>query len=61
MPNLKPPVTTTSAAVTYRESILKAIPTDSNFTPLMTLYLTDLTTPDEIKHASESIKKILHI
>jgi len=54
MPNLKPPITTTSAAVTYRESILKAIPRDSNFTPLMTLYLTDLTTPDEIKLASES-------
>ncbi|KAG2397204.1 Dihydroorotase protein [Vigna angularis] len=54
MPNLKPPITTTSAAVTYRESILKAIPTDSNFTPLMTLYLTDLTTPDEIKLAKKS-------
>jgi len=54
MPNLKPPVTTTSSAVAYRESILKAIPANSNFTPLMTLYLTDMTTPDEIKHASES-------
>ncbi|KAL5147872.1 Dihydroorotase, mitochondrial [Glycine soja] len=51
MPNLKPPITTTSAAVAYRESILKAIPKDSNFNPLMTLYLTDMTTPDEIKLA----------
>ncbi|KAL2328203.1 hypothetical protein Fmac_021630 [Flemingia macrophylla] len=54
MPNLKPPITTTAAAVTYRESILKAIPKDSNFTPLMTLYLTDMTTPDEIKLAKKS-------
>ncbi|KAL5130838.1 Dihydroorotase, mitochondrial [Glycine soja] len=54
MPNLKPPITTTSAAVAYRESILKAIPKDSNFTPLMSLYLTDVTTPDEIKLAKKS-------
>ncbi|RDX72632.1 Dihydroorotase, mitochondrial, partial [Mucuna pruriens] len=54
MPNLKPPITTTTAAVAYRESILKAIPKDSNFTPLMTLYLTDMTTPDEIKLAKKS-------
>ncbi|XP_027347550.1 dihydroorotase, mitochondrial [Abrus precatorius] len=54
MPNLKPPITTTAAAVTYRESILKAIPKDSNFTPLMTLYLTDITTRDEIKLAKKS-------
>lgn len=54
MPNLKPPITTTTAAITYRESILKAVPADSNFTPLMTLYLTDTTSPDEIKRASKS-------
>ncbi|CAL0304091.1 unnamed protein product [Lupinus luteus] len=54
MPNLKPPITTTAAAVSYRHSILKAIPKDSNFTPLMTLYLTDITTPDEIKLAKKS-------
>ncbi|GKU96410.1 hypothetical protein SLEP1_g9649 [Rubroshorea leprosula] len=52
MPNLKPPVTTTAAAVTSRESILKALPAGSNFNPLMTLYLTDTTSPDEIKLAS---------
>ncbi|KAJ1415961.1 Metal-dependent hydrolase, partial [Sesbania bispinosa] len=51
MPNLKPPITTTAAAIAYRESILKAIPKNSNFTPLMTLYLTDNTTRDEIKLA----------
>lgn len=54
MPNLKPPITTTAAAVAYRESILKALPASSNFTPLMTLYLTDTTSPDEIKLASKS-------
>ncbi|KAK2651142.1 hypothetical protein Ddye_018631 [Dipteronia dyeriana] len=54
MPNLKPPITTTAAAVVYRDSILKALPSDSNFTPLMTLYLTDTTSPDEIKLAKRS-------
>ncbi|MED6117659.1 hypothetical protein PIB30_111896, partial [Stylosanthes scabra] len=51
MPNLKPPITTTAAALAYRESILKALPKDSSFTPLMTLYLTDMTSRDEIKCA----------
>ncbi|XP_044465581.1 dihydroorotase, mitochondrial-like isoform X2 [Mangifera indica] len=54
MPNLKPPVTSTDAAVAYRESIMKALPTDSKFTPLMTLYLTDTTSPHEIKLARRS-------
>ncbi|GAV90851.1 Amidohydro_1 domain-containing protein [Cephalotus follicularis] len=54
MPNLKPPITTTSAAVAYRETILKAVPASSDFTPLMTLYLTDTTTPQEIKLARKS-------
>ncbi|XP_043690174.1 dihydroorotase, mitochondrial [Telopea speciosissima] len=54
MPNLKPPVTTTAAAMAYRESILKALPANSDFTPLMTLYLTDKTSPEEIKLARRS-------
>ncbi|XP_010260220.1 PREDICTED: dihydroorotase, mitochondrial-like isoform X2 [Nelumbo nucifera] len=54
MPNLKPPITTTAAAVAYQESILKALPADSDFTPLMTLYLTDTTSPNEIKLARKS-------
>lgn len=53
MPNLKPPVTTTAAAVTYQESILNALPPNSDFTPLMTLYLTDNMNPNEIKLASK--------
>ncbi|XP_013599074.1 PREDICTED: dihydroorotase, mitochondrial isoform X1 [Brassica oleracea var. oleracea] len=54
MPNLKPPVTSTAAAITYRESIMKALPIESSFDPLMTLYLTDKTHTDEIKLARES-------
>ncbi|KAM7503444.1 hypothetical protein LguiB_002348 [Lonicera macranthoides] len=54
MPNLRPPITTTAAAVAYHQSILKVLPTDSDFTPLMTLYLTDKTSPHEIKLARES-------
>ncbi|GAB4836786.1 hypothetical protein Ancab_001699 [Ancistrocladus abbreviatus] len=54
MPNLRPPITTTAAAMAYQESIVKALPPDSNFTPLMTLYLTDNTNPDEIRLARES-------
>ncbi|KAE9457658.1 hypothetical protein C3L33_10432, partial [Rhododendron williamsianum] len=54
MPNLKPPIKTTAAAISYRESILKSIPTNCDFTPLMTLYLTDTTSPEEIKLAKES-------
>ncbi|KAH6798013.1 pyrimidin 4 [Perilla frutescens var. hirtella] len=54
MPNLRPPITTTTAAMSYRKSILKALPENSNFTPLMTLYLTDTTSPNEIKLARES-------
>ncbi|VAW95746.1 Dihydroorotase [hydrothermal vent metagenome] len=54
MPNLKPPVTTTQQAKAYRQRILNAIPNDCDFTPLMTLYLTDQTKPDEISKARES-------
>ena len=48
MPNLKPPVTTVALALAYRERILAALPAGANFTPLMTLYLTDNTRPEEI-------------
>lgn len=54
MPNLRPPVTTTDQAIQYKKQILDALPEDSTFEPLMTLYLTDNTTPDEIKRAKES-------
>lgn len=51
MPNLKPPVTTTAQALAYRERILAALPQGSAFEPLMTLYLTDNTRPEEIRAA----------
>ena len=54
MPNLRPPVTTTELAIAYRERILAALPKGVSFEPLMTLYLTDNTTADEIKRAKAS-------
>lgn len=54
MPNLKPPVTTTSQAQAYRTRILAALPASSRFQPLMTLYLTDNTTANEIQRARSS-------
>ncbi len=54
MPNLQPPLTTVDAAHAYRERILQALPAASDFQPLMTLYLTDRTTPAEIERAAQS-------
>lgn len=54
MPNLKPPVTTVAAAEAYRQRIVDALPEGMKFEPLMTLYLTDNTSPDEIRRAAES-------
>ncbi|MDN6298603.1 MAG: dihydroorotase [Halomonas sp.] len=54
MPNLKPPVTTTEQAIAYRERILAALPDGADFDPLMTLYLTDTTPPEEIERARQS-------
>eukprot|EP00913_Durusdinium_trenchii_P012517 g11753.t1 len=57
MPNLVPPVTTTEAALAYRERILLRLPKDiknGDFVPLMTLYLTDKTSPEEITKAKAS-------
>ncbi len=52
MPNLKPPVTTVTAAGEYRDRILAAIPPGGSFEPLMTLYLTDNLAPVEIDRAA---------
>jgi dihydroorotase len=54
MPNLKPPVTTTAMASAYRDRILAALPAGASFEPLMVLYLTDDTSPDEIRRAKDS-------
>jgi dihydroorotase len=54
MPNLKPPVTTVAMARAYRDRILAALPAGAAFEPLMTLYLTDNTSPAEIAAARAS-------
>ena len=54
MPNLKPPVRTVAEAGEYRQRILAALPADISFEPLMTLYLTDVTPPEEIVRVKES-------
>src|SRR6478672_6908197 len=54
MPNLKPPIRTTAQALNYRERILGELPEGSGFEPLMTLYLTDDTPPEEISRAKLS-------
>ncbi|HLX27316.1 MAG TPA: dihydroorotase [Casimicrobiaceae bacterium] len=54
MPNLAPPVTTTAQAADYRERILRARPPGDRFEPLMTLYLTDVTSSEEIDRAKAS-------
>jgi len=54
MPNLKPPVTTVLQAIAYRDEILAALPENSQFQPLMTLYLTGNTRAEEVKKVAES-------
>ena len=54
MPNLRPPVATTSLALAYRERILAAMPAGAHFEPLMTLYLTDRMQAAEIERARSS-------
>ena len=54
MPNLKPPMTTTAALAQYRERLLAAVPAGLSFEPMMTLYLTDATSPQEVRRARES-------
>ncbi|NLC21412.1 MAG: dihydroorotase [Halomonadaceae bacterium] len=56
MPNLLPPITTTEQALAYRQRILAALPQGSIFEPLMTLYLTDKTSAEEIERAVASGK-----
>ena len=51
MPNLKPPVTTVAQALAYKQQILDAVPAGLDFEPLMALYLTDLTTPEQVREA----------
>jgi dihydroorotase len=54
MPNRRPTINTTAAALAYRDRIRAALPAGSTFEPLMTLYLTDNTDPQEIGRAKAS-------
>ncbi len=54
MPNLVPPVVTGAQAMAYRERILAALPDGQTFEPLMTLYLTETTDPDDVAQAAAS-------
>ena len=54
MPNLVPPVTTAALAQAYRQRIFDAVPAGLAFDPLMTIYLTDNTTPAQIEAARAS-------
>src|SRR5688572_5440839 len=54
MPNLGPPITTVALARDYRQRIISAVPKGMSFAPLMTLYLTDNTSTDEILQAKTS-------
>lgn len=54
MPNLRPPVTTVEQAASYKQRILQALPQGMSFDPLMVLYLTDNTPPEEIVRAKDS-------
>ncbi|MFK7755204.1 MAG: dihydroorotase [Sedimentitalea sp.] len=54
MPNLVPPVVTAAQASAYRDRILAALPEGSTFEPLMTLYLTEDTDPEDVVQAKES-------
>ncbi len=60
MPNLKPPVRSVADAAAYRDRIIAAIPSGQQFEPLMTLYLTDNTSPEEIiaAKASQFVKAV---
>ena len=54
MPNLVPPVVTVDLAIKYKQRILDNIPDSSSWSPLMVLFLTDLTSPEEIYKAHDS-------
>ncbi len=50
MPNLQPPITSVESAIAYRENILAALPKGCLFTPLMTVYLTDVISPNVLEY-----------
>jgi dihydroorotase len=55
MPNLSPPIKTAGQALAYRKNIISALPKETGFNPLMTLYLTDNTTKQDIVDATSEV------
>ncbi len=53
MPNLRPPITTTAAAIDYRERIMAVAPADTSFQPLMALYLTPEVSLDDLRRGAD--------
>ena len=60
MPNLQPPVVNAEMAVGYRQRIMAALPADTTFDPLMTIYLTDVTSPEDVAAAKATGASSLH-
>ncbi|KGB27702.1 dihydroorotase, partial [Candidatus Liberibacter solanacearum] len=54
MPNTNPPIITTSDVQAYRQRILDSLPSQCNFSPLMTIYLTETTDPDDVEQGFHS-------
>jgi dihydroorotase len=57
MPNTRPPIVTTEMAIQYKQHILESLPEGSRLEPVMTLYLTDNTAPEEIIKAHKHFGK----
>lgn len=57
MPNTKPPVVNTEMAIKYKQHVMKSLPPDSALEPVMTLYLTDNTTAEDIREAHKEFGK----
>ena len=57
MPNTKPPIINTEMAIKYKDHILKLLPANSTLQPIMTSYLTDKTSPEEIRKAHAEFGK----
>ena len=58
MPNTKSPITSIISAISYKKSIIEALPESSNFEPLMTIYLTDETDKGELINGPLSVSSV---
>ena len=58
MPNTKNPITSIDSAISYKKSIIKALPESSKFEPLMTIYLTDETDKGPLINSPLSVSSV---